>query len=260
MVELTKKELLARNRICLALDNIKSTEAAFDLAYELSDYVGMFKIGKELHIIAGNEGTDIISIGIISKRPGSVFLDLKLHDTPNTVFQASLNSVRPEVYMFNVHLSGGEAMCRKAMEGAEKGFDNLEKEVKKGLARPKVIGVTMLTSLNDNDLETLGFKSNYSDQVLKMAELAVKWGLDGIVCPAKEAGKMEKRFGSSLLYVTPGIEWGGVAGAGQKQLYDPVQAIKDCNNSILVIGSAITKAPNSAQTAYEIVQAMAKHI
>jgi orotidine-5'-phosphate decarboxylase len=249
MVELTAKEQLVRRRVCLALD-VPTVQDALTLVAELSDYVGTFKVGKQLHTAAGNESVNIIEE--IHKRGSDVFLDLKLHDTPNTVYEAGRACTVPGVYIFNIHVAGGESMCRKALEGAYEGARA------KGIDQPKVIGVTVLTSLSDEDLTVQNLGINYDDLVMRRTELAVKWGLDGIVCPANKAGELEKQFGSDFLYVTPGIAWGGKHGAGQKQLYTPDLAVKDCSSSILVIGSAITKAEDKRTTAYEILQAMAE--
>jgi len=248
MSELTEKEKIARARVCLALD-VPTVKTALDLAQELSDYVGTFKVGKQLHTAAGNEGLNIIQE--IHNRGGNVFLDLKFHDTPNTVYEASRASAVPGVFIFNVHVAGGEAMCKKALEGAR------EAAAVRGIESPKVIGVTVLTSLSDEDLAAQKLHILYDELVMRRTELAVKWGLDGIVCPANKAGELEKRFGSTLLYVTPGIAWAGKHGAGQKQLYTPDLAVKDCGNSILVLGSAITKAEEKRKTAAEILKAMA---
>lgn len=251
MVELTEKETLARKRICLALD-VPTVQEALDLAAELAEYVGTFKVGKQLHTAAGNERINIVEE--IRRRGGEVFLDLKLHDTPNTVYEASRACSVPGVYIFNVHVAGGEAMCRKAVEGAG------EAAVLREIARPMVIGVTVLTSLSDDDLTVQHLGISYDDLVLRRTELAVEWGLDGIVCPANKAGELEKRFGSDFLYVTPGIAWAGKHGAGQKQLYAPDLAVKDCRNSILVLGSAITKAHDKKATAFDIIRVMAANI
>jgi orotidine-5'-phosphate decarboxylase len=251
MPKLTTKEQQAKKRVCLALD-VPTVSEALDLAAELSDYVGTFKVGKQLHTAAGNAGVNIIKE--IKARGGSTFLDLKYHDTSNTVYEASKEAAVPGVYVFNVHVAGGEEMCKKAVQGAQEGAKA------RGIERPKIIGVTVLTSLNDEDLKTQNLGISYDDLVLRRAELAKEWGLDGIVCPASKAGELEKQFGSDFLYITPGIQWAGKAGAGQKQLYTPNKAVKDCGNSILVIGSAITKAQDKVQTAYEILQAMAEEI
>jgi len=251
MAELTAKEQLARKRVCLALD-VPTVQDALELAAELSDYVGTFKAGKQLHTVAGNESVNIIEE--IHRKGGNVFLDLKLHDTPNTVFDASRACTVPGVFIFNVHVAGGETMCRKALEGAYEGA------LASGFEKPKVIGVTVLTSLSDEDLTVQNLGIGYDDLVMRRTELAVKWGLDGIVCPANKAGELEKRFGSDFLYVTPGIAWAGKHGTGQKQLYTPDMAVRDCRNSILVLGSAITKAADKRATAIEILQAMAEEL
>jgi len=258
MIELTKKEQEARRRVCLALDGC-SVNGALDLANELSDYVGLFKIGKQLHTEACNNGVPIVTKIYHSTKQnygegGDIFLDLKFHDTPATIFNASRECVFPGVYMFNVHVAGGEEMCKKSKEGVNslKYITNIDK--------PKVIGVTVLTSLNDEDLKKEGYDKGYDYLVKRRTELAREWGLDGVVCPANKAGELEKIFGHDFLYVTPGVEWKGKKGDGQKQLYTPDLAVRDCKNSILVIGSAITKSENRKETAYEILKAMAEEL
>jgi len=249
-IKLTEKEELARKRVCLALDT-PTVPQALDLAAELSDLVGSFKVGKTLHTAAGNDGVPIVRE--IYKRRGEVFLDLKLKDTPDQVYGAAKACVVPGVYMFNLHLDGGEAMCREALRAAK------ESATAQGIPVPKVIGVTVLTSLNDKDLEVQGIPESYKAHVLRMTGLAREWGLDGVVCAANVAGEMEKQFGQ-WLYVTPGIKYAGVQNVGQKQLDTPDGAVQACSSSILVVGSAITKAKDRRATAYEILQVMAKHL
>ena len=258
MMQLTEKEEQARKRVCLALDNIDAPGQAIDLADNLHGLIGMLKVGKELHTTSEYnpfDGRSIIDCLYVQGGGGiKIFGDLKFHDTPNTVYRASRAITVPGVGIFNLHVEGGEAMCRKAVEGA------YEEAQKKGIERPKVIGVTVLTSLNDKDLVEQGLANSVDYYVQKRTELAKRWGLDGVVCPANKAGEMERRFGTDFMYVTPGIEWGGKKGEGQKQLYTPDMAVRDCSNSILVIGSAITKAQNKRETAYQILQAMAAQI
>ena len=250
MIELTPKEQEARKRVCLALD-VPTVKDGLNLAEELSDFVGTFKVNS-LHTAAGNEGIDIVDE--IRQRGGETFLDLKYHDTPNTAFNHSRESAVPGVYVFNTHVAGGEAMCKKVVEGAYEGAQA------RGIDRPKVIGVTVLTSLDDADLREQGLDITYDDLVHRRTELAKKWGLDGVVCAASKAGALEKEFGPNFTFITPGIKWAGKQGAGQKQLYTPDKAVEDCSDSILVIGSAIIKAPDRIATAYEILQAMAKKL
>lgn len=250
-VQLAGGELFARERVCLALD-VPSVEQALVLNRELSDLVGMVKVGKELHTAAGNEGIAIVER--VYRDGGSVFLDLKLHDTPQTVYGAASACSTYGVKMFNVHVAGGEAMCKKALDGARDGA------ARTGItAVPKVIGVTVLTSLSDEDLAKQNLGVSYDDLVMRRTELAREWGLDGIVCPANKAGELEKRFGE-WLYVTPGIKFAGVQNEGQKQLDTPEGAVQACKSSVLVIGSAITKAEDKRAAAYAILQSMAPHV
>jgi len=276
---LLENEQRARKRTCLAVD-VPRVSDAITLAKELSDLVDMMKVGKEIHTAACNEGIPIVSQ--MCQYGAGVFLDLKFHDTPQTVYGAARAAAFLGVYMFNLHISGGEAMCRRAVDGAIKGAEE------RGIPRPKVIGVTELTSLEQKDLdEQYGIDASgksvvkYEDIVMRRTELAIKWGLDGVVCPANQAGALQKSFpGWGGLYVTPGIEWGGKSGEGQKQLYTPDKAVQDCRNSILVLGSAITKAGNiyepdgkggkkliargtvddRRKAAYKILQAMAPFV
>jgi orotidine-5'-phosphate decarboxylase len=273
--KLTDTEQISRRRTCLAVD-VPNVADAVALARQLSDLVGMFKVGKEIHTAAGTEGIDIIYS--MSESGASVFLDLKFHDTPATVYGAARAAAVNGVYMFNLHVSGNELMCRKALEGAMKGADE------RGIQRPKVIGVTELTSLNQKDLdEQFGTDASgkslviYEDLVMRRTELARKWGLDGVVCPANQAGALEQRFGQ-WLYVTPGIKFRGVANIGQQQLDTPDGAVQACKSSILVLGSAITHAGNvydpidkkkilhagtvddRRKAAYGILQAMAHYV
>jgi len=248
---------LAKERICLALD-VPTVQQALDLSSELALYVGTFKVGKELHTAAGSEGINIVKE--IYQRGGQVFLDLKLHDTPQTVYRAAKACTVPGVSIFNLHISGGEKMCKEAVRGAYE-VATASGAIQRGIIPPYIIGVTELTSLNDEDLAVQGLGIKYDDLVMRRTELAKKWGLSGVVCPANKAGALEKRFGGDgFMFVTPGIEWGGKSGDGQKQLYTPDMAVRDCKSSILVIGSAITKAENKKDTAHDILQAMAKYL
>ena len=259
MVEykLTEKEQQAARRTCIALD-VPTTMDALNLANELSPFGFIYKVGKQIHTAACNAGVPIVRE--IYQGGGEVFLDLKFHDTPNTVYEATKAAIVPGVRIVNLHISGGEKMCKEAVRGAYEAA-TAQGAIQRGIIAPYVIGVTELTSLDDNDLAVQGLGIQYNDLVLRRTELAKKWGLQGVVCPANKAGELERRFGGDgFLFVTPGIEWGGNKGDGQKQLYTPDLAVRDCKNSILVVGSAITKAKDKKATAYEILQAMAKEL
>lgn len=248
-MQLTSHEQLARQRVCIALDT-EDTNQALEWATRLSPYAGSFKIGKSLHLTAGLEKRNIIEE--IAKVGGESFLDLKFHDTPDQVEKASRSATTPGVYMFNIHVAN-ENMCKAAVYGAQ------DQALKLGIKKPLVIGVTELTSNDDKDLEILGSKLSYKESVLNKTNLAQKYGLDGIVCPAKIAGGLEMKF-NGLLYVTPGLKMGEIANKRQKQLYEPSNAVKDCKNSILIIGSAITKAPDMEAQAYRALQEMVPYM
>jgi orotidine-5'-phosphate decarboxylase len=255
-IPLTEAEERARRRVALALD-FPTVEDAIRAAEDLGDRVGMFEVGIELHIASERKGGGIIR-RLHSYSPGgaaNVLLDLKLLDTPQTVRKASFQSAIPGVSAFNIHVSGGEAMAHAALEGAEQGAGVYR------IPRPKVIGITVLTSLDDSDLQQDGHGMKYEELVHHRTVLAKKWGLDGVVCPAKLAGAMEAEHGSDLLYVGLGIKWeepgGMLHGEGHKQLYTADRAAAESTTGILVVGSAITKAPDPRNRAYQILQLMA---
>jgi orotidine-5'-phosphate decarboxylase len=255
---LTDAEERARQRVALALD-FPSVEDAIHTAEDLGDRVGMFEVGTELHIASERKGGGIVR-RLRSFSPdgaANVLLDLKLLDTPQTVRKASFQSAVPGVSAFNIHVSGGEAMAQAALEGAQQGAGVYR------IPRPKVIGITVLTSLDDADLEKDGHGMKYVELVHHRTNLAKRWGLDGVVCPAKLAGAMEAEHGSDLLYVGLGIKWeepGGVLhGEGHKQLYTADRAAAESTTGIFVIGSAITKAPDPRDRAYQILKLMAPH-
>jgi len=255
-INLSEAEERARQRVIFALD-YPTVEEAIRAAEDLGSRVGHFKIGMELHTAAGAAGVPIVEeiFGYSPNGEPNVFLDLKYHDIPQTVYGAARAAARMGgVSMFNIHVAGGEVMCRKAVEAAQEGATLA------GHKRPYVIGVTVLTSLDDEDLRVQGTTMSARDLTLLRTELAMKWGLDGVVAPANSAGTLEKEFGTDFIYVTPGVRWRGLQGDGQKQLYTPDQAVQDCSSSRLVIGSAIRKAQDPRRTAYEILQAMAPYV
>lgn len=252
MTQLTPNQLKARERICLALD-VPTVDEAIALAGELHPYIGRFKIGMQLHNTAGHEARNIVGEVYQITQDPTTFLDLKWLDIPQTVKATAKAAAQPGVYMANIHIAGGgEAMCKAALEGMYEGAQE------RNIPTPKVIGVTVLTSMDDDDLAQINL-GQYDDEVLRRAELAKKWGLDGIVCPARIAGEMEKRFGE-WIYATPGIQYGDTKGDGQKQLYTTDLAVQDSKYSRLVIGSALRKAPNRVQRAKDILNLMAPYV
>ena len=253
MVKLSEKEKIARSRVCLPLDGLNTLKELKDRVEELSPVVGLFKIGKESFTRFGPE-----SIRAVKEKGGEVFLDLKYHDIPNTVKGAASAATEWGVYMFNVHASGGSEMMKAALAGAT------ETATKLGVERPKVIAVTILTSIDRNTMNMeLKVSGSVEEHVLHLAQLTQKAGLDGIVCSAADLYSIKDKLPKDFMFVTPGIA--GVntpAGADQKRVFTPGNAIKD-GSTILVVGRAIT-APKTKEerlaAGYEILRDMAKNL
>ena len=245
MAKLTKKQKLAREKICLPLDNLNSLKEIKDRVKELSPYVGLFKIGKETFTKFGPE-----AVKIVHAHGSKVFLDLKYHDIPNTVKGAAKAAAELGVYMFNVHASGGLEMMKAALQGIKQS---------KKFKKPKVIAVTMLTSLDNKIMNTqLKIPGKIEKQVLHLAKLSKEAMLDGIVCSANDLKTIKNKLPKKFMFVTPGIKGPGTgAGKDQKRVSSPGNAIKN-GASILVIGRAITAAKNRAKAALEILEDMAK--
>jgi len=247
MRELTKKEKAARERLCLSLDGLNTVEEIRDIVQELGPVVGLFKIGNETFTRFGLD-----SVNIVHAYGGKVFLDLKFHDIPTTVKGAARAASELDVFMFNIHTSGGLEMMNAAKEGI------LEAK-KMGFKSPKVIGVTILTSIDENIMnKEIGISGKVEKQVLRLAKLAEKAGLDGIVCSAAELKKIKGKLPKEFIYVTPGIKGPETkAGYDQKRVYSPYNAIKD-GATIVVVGRAITGEKDRQKAALDVLEDMAR--
>lgn len=232
------------DKLLVALD-VSTADKALELANALAGVVGGFKIGLELFTAVGPS-----LIVDIRKLGGKVFLDLKLHDIPNTVAGASRCITRLGVDMFNVHADGGVAMMRASMEAAK---DEAEKN---GIRRPKVIAVTVLTSLDRTDMErSLGASLDPSDVVKRRASMAMGAGLDGVVASAKEVPIIRQECGQDFLIVTPGIRPAWSDSDDQKRITTPHDAI-ELGASYLVVGRPICHARSPVEAACRIVKEM----
>ncbi|GAK58287.1 orotidine 5'-phosphate decarboxylase [Candidatus Vecturithrix granuli] len=242
-MQLTAQEQRARKKICLALDSFYDFEAIKHCLVELSPVVGLFKIGKELFT---RFGPDVVKL--VHDFGAEVFLDLKYHDIPNTVKGAAYAATQIGVYLFNVHASGGLKMMQAALEGAK------EASTAHRLRLPKIIGVTVLTSIDQQTLHTdLQIPGSLEAHVLHLAQLTQQAGLDGIVCSSADLQAIRRHLPSDFLYVTPGIQGPNTAaGNDQKRVLTPRQAIQ-AGASILVIGRAITAALDRVAAAFEIL-------
>lgn len=216
----------SKKKIIVAIDTIDTNEAL--KITKLIPDVGAFKLGLEYFCANGPKG-----ISKISETGVKIFLDLKFHDIPNTVAGAIRASLNLEPYMMTVHLSGGYNMLDRTMEEVK------EYCSKKSLKRPLILGVSVLTSIDNNEFSSLGIKGKVEDQVVRLAKLAENSGLDGLVCSAKELKIVKREVGKNHILVTPGIRPAGGEVNDQKRILTPAQAIKDGAN-FLVIGRPIT--------------------
>ena len=228
-----------KDKIIIALDvnTLKEEERLLDI---LSPEAQIFKIGMELFYSCGTKALDLVK-----KYDKDIFLDLKFYDIPNTVYAASKAAVRFGVFMFNVHASGGIEMMKRAVEGAE------EESEKLGISRPKILGVTVLTSINGEALKRSGVNKSPEEQVLNLARLTKDAGLDGAVASPEEISAMRKAMGKDFLIVTPGVRPEGSDSGDQKRVATPKEAFQR-GADYIVIGRPITKAKDPAKAIQSI--------
>jgi orotidine-5'-phosphate decarboxylase len=227
-----------QNPICVALDTPEISRAQ-DLVHMLKGHVGMVKIGMEFFYAHGPQGYEAVAaLGI------PVFLDLKLHDIPNTVASAlkSLLRLSPIPAIINIHASGGSYMMKAARDSVE--------------GRCKLIAVTVLTSLSHADIAAVGFARATDEQALLLAKLTHQAGLDGIVCSALDLAKVRTELPRKFLTVVPGIRPADALTQDQKRVVTPKQAII-AGADILVIGRPITGATDPAHAARDILASLA---
>ncbi len=231
-----------KRKICVALD-VNTLEEAKDLARRLSPWVGLFKVGSQLFT---SEGPRIVEA--IQSAGADVFLDLKYHDIPNTVVEASIVAARMGVFMFNVHSLGGykmmNAVANKIVEEADKTNSR----------KPIVLGITILTSTSEEELRSdLRINVPLNEYVCHLAQLAKKSGLDGVVCSPKELTIIRKACGSDFVLVTPGIRPIWASSDDQKRITTPRDAISN-GADYIVVGRPITNAEVPEIAAEKILQ------
>jgi orotidine-5'-phosphate decarboxylase len=232
-----------KNPIIASLD-VPTAEQALKLAKLIAPAVGAFKIGSELFTAAG---PDIVKR--VRATGASVFLDLKFHDIPNTVARAVASATRLDVQMLTVHTSGGLEMMLAAEESAQK------TAAQAGLNAPLVLGVTVLTSHDSNALAEIGCEPNVGRQVERLANLAVRAGLRGLVCSPLEITALRQMLPSSVQLVTPGIRTGAEKADDQKRTLSPREAM-DAGANWLVIGRPISAAPDPRAAADRILESL----
>lgn len=235
--------MTARDRLILALD-LPSLEATEGMLKRLQGKIHLFKVGLELFTA---EGPRVITR--IHDRGGKVFLDLKLHDIPQTVAAAVAKAVQWGVFMLDVHVAGGEEMMRAAAHAAADRAEAI------GIERPRLLGVTVLTSLAEADLQTLGIGQALEEQVLSLARLAKEAGLDGVVASPREAEAIRRRLGPDLLLVTPGIRSRVGETDDQRRVATARDALK-AGADYIVVGRPILKAADPVEAVEKLVAEM----
>jgi len=224
------------NPIFVALDT-QDVHHAAAIARDVGGIAAGVKLGLEFFYANGEEG-----VLRIAEHGTRIFLDLKLHDIPNTVEKAVRALAHLEPAILTVHASGGKAMMSAAKAAAPSGT--------------KVVGVTVLTSLDKDDLSNIGVRSSAETQVERLADLARESGLDGIVCSGAEIAAVRKQWPDGF-FVVPGVRPAGAELGDQKRVVTPAQALAD-GASILVIGRPITAAPNPARAIMDIAASLAQ--
>ncbi|NVK21677.1 MAG: orotidine-5'-phosphate decarboxylase [Kangiellaceae bacterium] len=226
-------------KIIVALDFDEKAQA-LQLVEQLKPELCALKVGKEMFTLFG---PDFVR-GLVNKG-FKVFLDLKFHDIPNTVAKACRAAAELGVWMVNVHASGGSKMMNMARQALEAYGDN----------KPLLIAVTMLTSMDEEGFEELGYKRTLAEQVEHLATLTKESGLDGVVCSAWEAEALKAKLGLDFKLVTPGIRPVGADVGDQSRIMTPAKALQ-AGSDYLVIGRPITQAENPLQALYDISESL----
>lgn len=227
-----------RERLIVALD-VSSAAAAQKIVAAVGDSAVIYKVGMQLYTAEGPRVVrDLITSGRL------VFLDLKYHDIPNTVSAAVREAAQLGVSMLTIHASGGEKMIRAATQAAH--------DVNPGLL---VLAVTVLTSMDDGELEKVGIRARVVDQVLRLATLAIAGGCRGIVASALEASELRRQLGTEFEIVTPGVRLAGSNHGDQARVTTPGEAIA-AGATRIVVGRPITAAADPAAQARAILDHM----
>ena len=221
---------MADDRLIVALD-VSTMDAMKSIVSSLGDSVSFYKVGMELFYAEGDQ-----TVRYLQENGKHVFLDLKLHDIPNTVAHGVSSLTRLGANLITIHGQGGPIMMKAAAEAARESAEKL------GIERPKLLAITVLTSFDDESWTSIGGQLPIADQVIRLAKLAKESGMDGVVCSALEARMIRDACGPEFLIVTPGIR-PSLQPQYQKRIATPSSALQD-GASRLVIGRPITQADN----------------
>lgn len=242
-LELVRRRGSMSERLIVALD-VDSLEQAQELVRLLAGEVGMFKIGKQLFTHAGPQ-----AVRLIQDLGGEIFLDLKFHDIPNTVAKAAIEATRLGVKMFNVHASGSLEMMVTTVKEVERVCRQEKRR------RPIMLAVTVLTSLNQDDLKRLGVELKVADQVVRLALLTKEAGMDGVVASPQEVADIREACGRRFVIVTPGIRPANGARNDQQRVMTPAEAVR-AGVDYIVVGRPILEAKDPVSAVRAIVGEM----
>lgn len=232
---------MSDDRLIVALD-VHTMEDVKKLVGELGDSVSFYKVGMELFYSVGPE-----VVSWLKSEGKQVFLDLKLHDIPNTVAEGLCSLMGLGANILDIHTSGGYAMMKAAAEGLKRAADE------QGIARPKLIGITILTSINQDEWQDMGNVVNIKGQVVRLAKLAKKAGLDGVVASPQEAELVREACGDDFMVVTPGIRPAGSSLDDQSRVATPEWALRN-GATHLVVGRPIRAAAHPREAALSIIK------
>lgn len=234
---------MADDRLIVALD-VSTMDAMKSIVSSLGDSVSFYKVGMELFYAEGDQ-----TVRYLQDQGKHVFLDLKLHDIPNTVAHGVSSLTRLGANLITIHGQGGPIMMKAAAQAARESAEQL------GIERPKLLAITVLTSFDDEAWTSIGGQLPISDQVIRLAKLAKESGMDGVVCSALEAKMIREACGPNFLIVTPGIRPSFAATNDQKRIATPASALAD-GASRLIIGRPITQAANPQEAVRLIIEEM----
>jgi orotidine-5'-phosphate decarboxylase len=234
-----------RHRLIVALD-VETRDEAEEMVRTLRAEVGVFKVGKQLFLHSGPE-----VVRMIHRHGGEVFLDLKFHDIPHTVARAGIEAARLGVRFFDVHASGSFDMMERTHAEVGRACR------REGLRKPKILAVTVLTSLGKSDLRRVGVADRVEDQVGRLARLAKKAGMDGVVASPLEIARIRRECGRGFLIVTPGVRPASQGHDDQKRVMTPGEAMR-LGADYLVVGRPIREAADPLAVVRELVADMAR--
>jgi len=235
--------LSAKDKLIVALD-VQSINEADVLIRNLKDVAGMFKVGSQLFTLAGPQ-----LVESIIKAGNKVFLDLKFHDIPHQVAGASRVVAELGVSLFTIHASGGAEMMKRAVDSVA------EAASRTGVARSRIVAVSVLTSMDAAALGEIGVNSSPADAVARLVKLAESAGVDGVVASPREAATIRSRTREGFLIVTPGIRPSQTSNEDQKRVATPAAALRD-GADYLVVGRPITSARDPVAAAHSIIAEM----